>query len=109
MVMVRPSGDHTGKLPPPPLGATLSPVSPPPISKSKVAVRLRGCAPGVRSITQRSGCEYERTGWLTAPMKANCFPSGLTVKPPAPMLNEVSFDGSPPVTATEYSVVLGGS
>src|SRR5688500_4679415 len=107
--MVRPSGDPTGKRPPPPLGATLSPVNAPPIAHSKFPVKLRGCAPAVRSITHRSGCEYERTGWATAPMKANCFPLGLTVKPPAPMLNEVSFDGSPPVTATEYSVVLGGS
>src|SRR6185503_13996936 len=98
MLMLRPSADQTGGLPPPPLGATLSPVKPPPMSKSKFAVRLRGLAPETRSSTHRSGCEYERTGWLAEAMNAICFPSGLTVNPPAPISNDVSLVGSPPLT-----------
>src|SRR5437667_12307309 len=62
--MLFPSDDHTGGAPPPPRGAVLSPPTPPPKSKSKVGVRLRGCALGARSITQRSGSVYERTGLL---------------------------------------------
>src|SRR5262249_42982120 len=99
--MLRPSADHTGGLPPPPRGAVLSPVSPPPISKSKLAVRLRGFALGVISITHRSGCEYDRTGSATEAKKASCLPSGLSVNATAPMLNETNFVGPPPVTATE--------
>src|ERR1043165_242863 len=96
--MLRPSADHTGGLPPPPRGAVLSPVKPPAISKSKFAVRFRGFALAARSITHRSGCVYERTGWLTVATNATCLPSGLTTNPNAPMSNDVSFEGSPPVT-----------
>src|SRR6185369_15140917 len=98
MLMLRPSADQIGGLPPPPLGATLSPVKPPPMSKSKFVVRLRGLAPETRSRTHKSGCEYERTGWLTEAMNAICFPSGLSVNAPAPMSNDVNFVGSPPAT-----------
>src|SRR5437763_10756665 len=60
--MLFPSDDQTGGAPPPPRGEVLSPPTPPPKSKSKFAVRLRGWAAGLRSITQRSGSVYERTG-----------------------------------------------
>src|SRR5689334_24546286 len=107
--MLFPSADHTGGLPPPARGAVLSPVRPPPMSKSKLAVILRGVAFGVRSISQRSGCEYERTGSLLDAMKATCLPSGLTVNPKAPISNDVNFDASPPFTETENRSVRGRS
>src|SRR5690242_2969731 len=107
--MLRPSADHTSGLPPPARGATLSPPTPPPISKSKFVVRLRGFAFGVMSITHRSGCEYERTGWLVDAMKATCLPSGLRLNPPAPISNDVNFTGSPPLTDTENRSVRGDS
>src|SRR5690349_24969816 len=107
--MLRPSADQTGGLPPPPRGATLSPVKPPAMSKSQLPVRFRGFAFGARSITHRSGCVYERTGWLTEATNATCFPSGLTTKPNEPISNDVSFVGAPPATATEERSVRGDS
>ena len=99
---LRPSADHTGGLPAPARGATLSPVSPPPMSKSKLAVRLRGFAPGVMSITQRSGCVYELTGLCTTePINVSCLPSGPTTKLPAPIAIVTNFAGSPPPAGTE--------
>src|SRR5690242_8016337 len=107
--MFFPSADQTGGLPPPARGAVLSPVKPPAMSKSKFAVRLRGVAFGVRSITHRSGCEYERTGWLAEATKATCLPSGLSVNPKLPIANDVNFTGSPPLTETEKRSVRGVS
>src|ERR1044071_3787277 len=96
-----PSAVQTGGLPPPARGAVLSPPTPPPISKSKFVGRLRGFAFGVTSLTQRSGCAEDRTGWLEAAMNASCLPAGLKEKPPAAISNDANFTGSPPLTETE--------
>src|SRR5574341_414183 len=61
-MMVLPFADQTGGKPPPPRGDELSPNTPEPTSQSKSRVRLRGWAFSARSITQRSGCVYDRTG-----------------------------------------------